>query len=193
LKLVADEDLLQRKVHLLIAPPSGVEYRFAKPAAYIQAVVARLPNDDSKAVSRAVNKRLQQLRYIRTVMRAALYVQNYPIEPKEGDEKRARGVFERKKWNEEMAAETTNAKKDKEKRGDFKKTVEQIAILRSGNAVRCCGGELASTSGISYRYPSRFAYDRDIQSELFVLWKSQVWAGVCDTSRSQFSRGKDNH
>jgi hypothetical protein len=193
MKMLADEDLTQRKVNMMLRAPTSVDHKFDKPNAYTQAILSHLKDPPPmKEITMAVNKRLQHLRYIRTAMRATLYVQTYPTEPKEGDEKRARSVFERKKWNEEVTDDNAKRGKiEKPKRGDFKKVLDQINILRSGSAVRCSGGQLPTTSGISYRHPSRFATDQELQAELYVMWKSQAWPGVCDTAHSAFQRGEN--
>jgi hypothetical protein len=121
-------------------------------------------------------------------MRAMRHLEIHPTEPQDGDEKRLRALYGRKRWFDESENERGNNKK--EKRGDFLKAYSQVKDLRKSNAVRR-SGTLATTSGLSYKHPSRFAADRDAQSDLFVALSTQAWPGVSDTAFSAHGRGKD--
>jgi hypothetical protein len=151
----------------------------------VEAAVESLKSEDRADIAAAVNSRIQQMRYVRSTMRALYYLKHQPNVPREGDEKKLQCIYERKRWIDENSDETGEKS---EKRGDFTKVVSQVKDLRKNSAIRR-NGSLPTFSTINYRQPSRFSTDLDMQSDLLVSYTTQAWPGVADTSYSTNGRG----
>jgi hypothetical protein len=137
-----------------------------------------------------VNRRVNRLRYIRSTMRAAIYLEHSPSEPRDGDDARLSAMYERKRWSDELGDDSRpKCRKSQSKKGDFKKVLAQVKDLRKTNAVRRFGS-VPMSAAITYRQPSRFATDAEMQADVFVLWRSQSWPGICDTAYSSHGRGE---
>jgi hypothetical protein len=174
---------------MLLPPPESANHQFDKPQTYASAAIVALhPDYMNHDVEESVNRRVNRLRYIRSTMRAAVYIEQFPTEPRDGDEARLTAMYERRQWHKEIG-DDDQGKKKKGKKGDLKKVLDQVVDLRKNNAIRRFGS-IPMSSAVNFRQPSRFATDIEMQSDVFVLWRSQTWPGICDTARASHGRGQ---
>lgn len=158
------DDLLQRKVNMMLPLDHSPYADFQSDTTYTRGVydsTGAAGNGHSwEEVFQVVRKRVDQLRYIRAIARAELYISQVPASQKY--EAVAIKEFAEKHWGE--------------KRGDIQRLVKAVNQLRKDSANTASSKRRSFNPHLS----SSSQNEKDFQERLFITIEQQSWPGLCD-------------